>query len=299
MLIVSGKGGVGKTVVSAALARAAVRRGLRVLLAQFESGTDAATLLGHAAVGIELSEVEPGLSVVNMTPRASLREFGMQTFRVAAVYRAVMENRMVRGFLKAIPGLDDYSMLGKAWHHAAELQGGQPRFDLVVVDGPATGQMVKTLSVPGTILDTVPDSMLTRDARTIRTFLVNPRRAAMVVVALAEELPTVEALELAGTLRGRLGMTVAGLVANAVYPVRCVCEQLEEAGDLSGASPDLALLLGEVRVFARRREINEQHLEVLRARGGAPLTTLPRLFTEAIRSADLDLLVRALEGRGE
>jgi hypothetical protein len=88
-------------------------------------------------------------------------------------------------------------------------------------------------------------------------------------------------------------------VANAVYPVRCVCEQLEEAGDLSGASPDLALLLGEVRVFARRREINEQHLEVLRARGGAPLTTLPRLFTEAIRSADLDLLVRALEGRGE
>jgi hypothetical protein len=181
------------------------------------------------------------------------------------------------------------------WHHCTELQGGQPRFDLVVADGPATGQMVKTLAIPGSILEMVPDSMLKRDARSIRTFLASPERTGIVIVALAEELPVVEALELVEAIRGRLGLSVAALVANAVYPVIRSAELLDEAATWQDVDPRLAFLLEESRIFLERRRINERHLILLRERGGAPLVTLPLLFGESVRSAEIDRLVQALE----
>ena len=134
LIIVTGKGGVGKTTVAAALALLATRVCRRVLLAQFESNVDAGLLLGSHAVGTEITQVKSGLSVVNMTPRSALREYGMLIFRVRAIQKAVMENRMVKHFLRAIPGLDDYSMLGKVWHHATELADGKPLFGMDACD---------------------------------------------------------------------------------------------------------------------------------------------------------------------
>lgn len=296
MVMVSGKGGVGKTTVAVALALLAARRGRRVLLAQFESNVDAGQLLGRTPVGTEASEVEPGLSLVNMTPRSALREYGMLIFRFRAIYRAVMENRTVRHFLRAIPGLDEYAMLGKAWYHTTQLERGRSRFDLVVVDAPATGQAIKVLGVPRAILKNVPESMLTRDARTIQSFLTDPRRCCALLVTLAEELPVTEVLELEGALRERVGIDVAGLVVNCLYPpVRCA-ELLERVSPTPGTDERLATLLEEAHIFQQRRAINERHLRQLRERSAAPLQELPLLFIDSVSRPQIELLVAALEG---
>ena len=296
MVVVSGKGGVGKTTVAAALALLAVRRGRRVLLAQFESNVDAGQLLGRKPVGTELAEVEPGLFLVNMTPRSALREYGMLIFRFRAIYRTVMENRTVRHFLRAIPGLDAYAMLGKAWYHTTQLERGRSRFDLVVVDAPPTGQAIKVLGVPGAILKNVPESMLTRDARTIQTFLSDPRRCGALLVTLAEELPVVEALELESALRERLGIDVAGLVVNCLYPPLKCAELIERVSPAPGTDERLTTLIEEAHIFGQRRVINERHLHQLRERSAAPLKELPLLFSDSMSRPQLELLVAALEG---
>ena len=294
MVVVTGKGGVGKTTVACALALLAVKRGKRVLLTQFESNVDAGQLLRSKSVGTDVTRVEPGLWAVNMTPRSSLREYGLLIFRYRTIVKAVLENRTVRHFLRAIPGLDDYSMLGKSWYHTTEMEHGKTRFDLVVVDGPPTGQMIKVFGVPRAIQERVPDSMLTRDATTIHSFLTNPKRCGVVLVTLAEELPVSETLELDEAVR-ELGMDVVGVVVNALYP-ECGAVSLLEAVQSEAVESDgrLATLVEEARIFQRRRAINEQHLTRLSQCCAAPARELPMLFADGLGRTQLEELVAVL-----
>src|SRR5690606_37861821 len=144
-------------------------------------------------------------------------EYGLMILKFRTAYQMVFENRVTRAFLRAIPGLDDYALLGKAWVHTTEEERGRPRFDTVVFDMPASGHSQSMLRIPSVILETVPDEPLTRDARTLRALLVEPRRPAVVLTTLAEEMPVAEARELAGSL-GDLGLSIARLVVNQLFP---------------------------------------------------------------------------------
>jgi hypothetical protein len=88
----------------------------------------------------------------------------MMVLKIRAVYRAIFENRMVKSFLRAVPGMDEWSMLGKAWFHTTEQVGGRPRWDLVILDAPATGHGLDLLRVPQVLLDVAPPSPLRREA---------------------------------------------------------------------------------------------------------------------------------------
>src|SRR2546430_4840691 len=90
LLILSGKGGVGRTAVAAALARAAVHAGKRVLVAQMDSPERLGRLLGHAAgIGAEVTSVSEGLDAVNMTTKAAMRQYGLMVLRYEAIYRTI------------------------------------------------------------------------------------------------------------------------------------------------------------------------------------------------------------------
>src|SRR6516162_6390200 len=138
LVVVAGKGGVGRTTVAAAFAAAAARRGKRVLLCQTKSKERLSTLFAVPPVGTNISVLREGLSAVNMTPQAALREYGTMILRSEFVAKQVLENKISRTFLKAVPGLEDYSMLGKVWFHTTEEEeAGRPKWDLVILDGPA------------------------------------------------------------------------------------------------------------------------------------------------------------------
>jgi Mrp family chromosome partitioning ATPase len=298
-ILVAGKGGVGRTTVSAALARAAVARGRRVLLAQMDSPERLTRMLGAPVpVGPEVVAVDRRLDAVNMTAKSALHEYGVMVLRYEAVYRALFENRAVRGFLGAIPGLDAYAMLGKAWWHTTQISEGRPKYDLIIVDGPASGHAVRMLSIPQAILETVPKGPLARDAAAMRGLFTDASRSAILMVTLAEDLPARETSVLARQAR-ELAMPLGPLVVNAVPSPQFGAPALGNLLDslhTPGVSPPrpLAGILDGARLLRQWRQDAEVVLTRLRVDPGLPLVELPRLPTTDLGPADIAELAESL-----
>lgn len=217
-LFVVGKGGVGKTSVSAALALALAANGKRVLVAMCNANERLSHLLGTDAVGEDIRTLEPGVDAVNMRPDAALREYGAMVLKAPAVYKAVFENRFVSSFLKGIPGLEAWSMLGKAFYHTTEKTNGRHRYDVVIVDAPATGHALDMLRVPQVLTDVAPPGLLRQEADAAMALFRDSSQAGAVVVTLLEDMPVNETLELHHALDSELNIPVQALITNCVLP---------------------------------------------------------------------------------
>jgi energy-coupling factor transporter ATP-binding protein EcfA2 len=298
LVIIAGKGGVGRTTVAAAMAIASAHKGKRVLLAQTKSKERLSTLFGVPPVGTELARMRDRLWAVNMTPAASLREYGAMVLRSEFIARQVLENKVSRAFLHAIPGLEDYSMLGKVWYHTTEMEDGRPKWDQVILDGPATGHLITMLQIPQAILDAVPEGPLTRPAQAAVDLLRDPKRTSMSIVTLAEDMPSNEAIELSRKATEKLGVTLGPLIVNALYPprfatgvsARALAALPEDVGD-AGLQP----LVTSARTAARRRALNDRYLERLRRELPVPQAHLPYLFTSEFGPKAIDDLATRLE----
>jgi anion-transporting ArsA/GET3 family ATPase len=293
-LILSGKGGVGRTTVAAALARAAVHAGKRVLVAQMDSPERLGRLLGHAGgIGPEVTPVSEGLDAVNMTTRAAMRQYGLMVLRYEAIYRTIFENKAVQGFLAAVPGLDAYAMLGKAWWHTTELEEGRPRYDLVILDGPASGHTATMLRIPQAITEAMPKGPLAKDAAAMNALFRDPQRTAFVIVTLAEDLPARETSELARIVREGLQLPLGPLVVNGLPPAGPARPEVQ-AVLARGPTGDAALdaILAGAALLAARREEAEEVLGTLRKDPGLPMIELPRLPTTDLGPAEIDELAR-------
>ena len=295
-VVVSGKGGVGRTTVAATLARAAAASGKRVLLAAAAATDRLGRMFGQSQpLGPSITALAPGIEGVNITPASSLHEYGLKVLRSELITRAVFENRAVRGLLGAIPGLDAYALLGKAWWHTTETKQGRPRYDLVVFDGPATGHAALMLRIPQAILNVMPKGPLAGDARAIIQLLRDPAQATLVIVTLAEELPAREASELAAQARGPLAIPLGPLVVNALATdalstpaVDSVLTAWSVQQRGGGATTGDARLRATLRMAAgvrAHREAAERVLEALKRDPGLPMITLPRIPTAEIGPA--------------
>ncbi len=300
LIILGGKGGVGRTTVAAALARAAAEVGKRVLVAQMDAHERLSRLFGRAEpVGSKIVSLTPAIDAVNMTARSALREYGVMILRYEALYQAVFENRPVRSFLSAVPGLDAYAMLGKAWFHTTERTGDRPRYDLVILDGPASGHGTTMLRIPRAILAAMPMGPLARDARAIRECLRDPTQSAFVIVTLAEELPARETVALAHTVGDDLGINLGPLIVNG-FPSREWAEgallRALRLAPAQAADAGVAHTLAGLRVMAARRADAERVLAGLEKDPGLPLVTLPQTLAADLGVADLATFSGLLRG---
>ncbi len=282
LILVVGKGGVGRSTVAAAIAGACAARGRKTLLYESNANDRFGKYFDKPAVGTELTQLAPNLSAVNTSPAAAMTEYGLMILKFKSVYEMVFENRVTKAFLRAVPGLDDYAVLGKAWYATTDTTRGKPTWDTVVFDMPASGHSVSMLRVPSVIVETVPDGPLTRDARTIVSLLSDPARTAAVLVTLAEEMPVNEAIELEAKLEG-LGISPQHVVCNQIYPDHFPAgTAVARVVDALVADPSLASPLAELAAHAGlsrdRRALNAHYLSELRRRTDVPITELPMLF---------------------
>ncbi len=298
LAILAGKGGVGRTTVAAALARAMAAQGRRVLIAQTEAADRLGKLFGRTEpVGAEIVTLAPGVDAVNMTPKSALHEYGLMVLRYETVYRALFENRAVRGFLGAIPGLDAYAMLGKVWWHTTETERGRPRYDLTIFDGPASGHATLMLRLPHAVLSAMPRGPLARDAQAAYDLITDPVRTAMVIVTLPEELPVRETVELARSARETLKIPLGPVVVNAVPTGDLSTPAMDAVMDrlpLPTGDRDLdATLTMATRVRAHRRTADDM-LARLKANPGLPMLLLPRVPTADLGPEDVEHLAGLL-----
>ncbi|RMG96555.1 MAG: chromosome partitioning protein [Deltaproteobacteria bacterium] len=213
LLIVSGKGGVGRTTVAAMLGLACARRDARVLVGTTGTDDRLAWMLGRPTLDAEPREAATNLFVQRFDPQTCIVEYGGM-MAGPTLSKLVLDNGAVRRFLRALPGLDDYAVLGKAWHEAT--RGG--RYDVVVLDGPATGHLRYVLGVPSAIVETVPSGVLSAEARRIDEALRDDRITRTVYVGLAEPWPLSELAELAESLEGELGIAFGAAFVNGLWP---------------------------------------------------------------------------------
>jgi anion-transporting ArsA/GET3 family ATPase len=294
-LFVTGKGGVGKSTVCAALATALAGGGKRVLVATTSAKERIAELLGTQPLEPQIRELLPNLYGVALEAPVALREYGQLKLRSRILVDALFDNRYVQGFFAGAPGLKEWALLGKAWYHSIEEVSGRPRFDVVLFDAPATGHGLDMLRVPKVIVELSPPGMLRTDAERAWTMFRDPRQSGVVVVTLPEELPVNETEELSKSLAEELGLPVAALVVNGVRPelfdadARALLTPLARDLPLPAAAGSEALAAGVRR--AVREQIQTNCRERLRALGHAELE-LPLLPAGATTSETVRLLAQ-------
>jgi hypothetical protein len=202
LVVVTGKGGTGKSTLSAALALAAARQGKRTLVCEVVARERVSELFGRPPSGTSIRELLPNLYSVHVRPREAMREYALMTIKYETLYKIAFENPAARYFLAAAPSLSEIVMLGKVWWHAArDMERGHPRWDLVILDAPATGHGLTFLTVPEVFLGLVDEGPLARDMRGMQSLLADPRQCAVCIATLPEEMPANEAIELDRELR--------------------------------------------------------------------------------------------------
>jgi len=210
LLVVSGKGGVGKSAVAAAAALHAAKHGRRVLVIGMTDAIGLATHLRVGSLGPDPVRVRPGLHALAIEPAAALDEYLRLRIRVPRI------GMMTRGFgvlADTVPGIRDTVVIGKVLYEAT-----RPVWDLVVADAPPTGHILSYLRAPSVIESLVPGGRVREQASWMRSILADPGKSGLLLVATPEELPVAETRETLAGIDAEPLMTVVGIAANRVVP---------------------------------------------------------------------------------
>lgn len=313
ILIVSGKGGVGKTTVSAALALLAARRGRKVCVAEVDRKGTLAGLFGGGELNYDPTEISPGVWGMNIVPENALAEYLEVQYHMRRISKAFTSTHFVDYITTAAPGLKDILILGKIWYlERGRSRGPRHDFDTIIVDAPGAGHMLTFLSAPVGLSDAVRVGPIRRQAEWLVEMLRDPKRSRVHLVTLAEEMPVAETLETAEALRTRLHIPAGAVIANALYSrlfTRAEEQDLRSIGNelpgevLSRAKEvglelddeDATALIGYARFLTSRRSIQAGHLRSLTKEVAEPVMKLPFLFSSGLHLPDIETLADTLE----
>jgi anion-transporting ArsA/GET3 family ATPase len=296
VVIVAGKGGVGKTAVSAALARAAARAGLSTLIVEVEGKSGLSTLFGQPAFDYEEVVLAPGggpggaadVRARTLTPDDALLEY-LEGHGLSRISRRLAGSGAVDMVSTAAPGIKDILILGKV----KQLERGK-KADLIVLDAPAAGHAISFLRSARGLLDAVKVGPINTQARDVLEMLTDPARCQVMLVTLAEETPVNELVETAYSLEDEVGISLGPVVVNGLYPE---IEGLETDPATAAAQAGAFLHPGEADALheAARFRLDRlalQNAQLLRLGETLPLPQihLPYLFSADLGRSHLELL---------
>jgi anion-transporting ArsA/GET3 family ATPase len=304
LLWVTGKGGVGKTSIAAALADVAARSGRRTLVCEMDAKGALAAALGEDDLGFEPTEVSPNLHAMTMSTEDALREYLRLFVKIPLIGRIGPLAKTFDFVADAAPGVKEILGVGKLCYEVRERH-----YDLVVVDAEASGHIVSQIGAPKVIADLVQVGIVRDQTQWMLDILNDPARTGVAVVTTPEEMPVTESAELLGRLSAETGAHASAVIANRVLPVlfdrreQAVVDQLESALPTLTAAigPGASTVLEAARLTDARRRTGAGHLRRLQielqrdpSNADLPIITVPELFSRAPGRRVVSLIADAL-----
>ena len=264
LVVVIGKGGVGKSTVAAALAVSAARRGRRPVVVEVAGRADVGRLVGRSVAHRSID------------PSHALADYLRDQLPAGPLAGLLAHDRTLGLLAAAAPGLPELLTIGKVW----SLTGahGRHAHDMVVLDAPATGHGVALLAAPRTFAEIAAHGPVRRQAEAISAFLTDRRQTGVVVVGTPEQMAVQETLDLRTLLRDGPGLEVDRVVANKLLPDRF---SARERGVLAAAAPSTPVAAA-LRADSLARHQRTELARLVRDMAPLPVDTLPFLFAPAL-----------------
>lgn len=313
LLIVSGKGGVGKTVISSALGLIASSMGKNVLLVSMDDQGRRAQLFGNPdGVGDRITPLRENVSAINLNPTTIVADYFQRQLRIRRLVKHIVGSKLFQSWFRVSPAIKEMICLGKVMDLTEESSWWRrtPTWDLVIFDAPATGHGLGLLRLPeqaGKLLMGV----MRKNALAVEALLKNRVTTGLVLVTIPEEMPVSETVHFYDAARA-LDMPLSCVILNSVFP-RCFSEEAPEQVAGAFASPAVhaavSTLLGEgidpaaalpafqkaARYSRSQRRLTERYSTELSDRVKLTKVEVPYVFTESFGFAELELIATALD----
>jgi anion-transporting ArsA/GET3 family ATPase len=288
LLFFTGKGGVGKSTVTAASALLAADRGRRVLLVEVDAKGNLTSLFEQPPVGFDPVEIYPGVSAMQMRTEAALSEYLRLNLRIPVLGRLGPLANVLDFVATAAPGVKEILTVGKVCWEVRESLHGRADWDLVIVDAGATGHVVAQLDSPRAIQGLVQVGPVRQQTGWMVELLSDPAITALHVVTTPEEMPVNETIALVERARAELAVPLGTVVVNRVLPEpftradEPVFETLLDGPPRehleAEVGPGAGAVLEATRLAVALRRTRASHLSRLRDVVDLPLLYLPYLF---------------------
>ena len=301
LLFVTGKGGVGKTTVAAAIAQLAAQHGRRTLVCEMDAKGALAAAFDCSPFPYQPRQIDSNLFGMAMNTEDSLREYLKLFVRIPFVGRIGPLARTFDFVADAAPGVKEILAIGKLCYEVRERN-----YDLVVVDAEASGHIVSQIGAPRVISELVQVGLVREQTKWMLDILEDPERTGLITVTTPEEMPVNETIELLDRVRERTKVDLAGVVVNRVLPALFGTREMAVFDQLStpaaqtlmtrAAGRSVTAVVDAARMNEARRRVGSGHLE--RLRGAVPADTpmlyIPELFTRAVGRRVVSQIVDAL-----
>ncbi len=287
LIIVTGKGGVGKSMLSAAMGYALGRRGIRTAIIEVGDEGVVQGFFGRKQGTYGPQQVSDGLWTMLIDPWQALHEYALTKLHFNALYKVVFGNPLMTGMMQAVPGLAELLILGKVGFEVENRGKDNPHWDCVILDLPATGHGQRILQIPDTVITSMKTGPMVTDAKALRHMLRDRTVTAIVMVTLCEQMPVRETLQFTDEIDHILNRRPEMIVANRMLPVRMNEYEQKIAVAMRRAArrkavPHLEEALQKSIVLARMRDNQDQALQTLETRIKLPVLQVPMVPVEGM-----------------
>ncbi len=305
--VMIGKGGVGKSSLSAALGLVLARHGKRTVIIETDVKERMSQLFQVPPVGYNEVEVFPNLFAKNVDPDSSMEEYALRFVRFQAVYDAIFKKSFLKHWIKGMPGFREFVVLGKIWDMGQLPKGHKSKYDVFIIDSPATGHGLSLWALPRQTQIAVGVGPLARHAGLMNDYFTKKGQAIYHVVTLAEEMPFNETRELLEKMKGELSLPRGMLAINAVHPqpvrpelkgllqeVQDSTEGVHGISDVVGGMDLARSVLACASSQQIRADLNQKYVEDYRTLSDAALE-LPYIYSRTYDKTTIEFLSHELE----
>ena len=297
LVFVTGKGGVGKTSIAAAMAKLAADRGMRTLVCEMDAKGSLGDAFDVGRLAFRPRQLESNLFAMAMNTEDALKEYLRLFAKVPLIGKIGPLARTFDFLADAAPGVREILVIGKVCYEVRERH-----YDIVIVDAEATGHIISQIGAPMTIREMAQVGMVRDQTDWMLKVLHDTSITGVAVVTTPEEMPVTETLALLERLERETGVQPTTLIANRVLPNLFTDHQHDVVDRLGEALPLIVdevgrggrAVLEATHITDARRKIGEGHLDRLRAESDLPILTVPELFTKATGRRVVNLVADAL-----